>query len=129
MNWYIKVLKNYAVFSGRAQRAEYWWFVLFNIIISIVLGVVDGATGTFSPESGVGLLGGIYSLAVLLPGLGVSIRRLHDTGRTGWWLLIALIPIIGLLVVLVFMIFDSEPGENQYGPNPKSSGGVEPVTA
>jgi uncharacterized membrane protein YhaH (DUF805 family) len=128
MNWYIKVLKNYAVFSGRAQRAEYWWFFLFNIIISIVLAAVDGATGTYSAESGMGLLGGIYSLGVLLPGLGVSIRRLHDTGRTGWWLLLALIPILGFIVLLIFMVFDSDPGENQYGPNPKTSG-ADPVTA
>lgn len=121
MNWYLEVLKKYAVFSGRARRKEYWFFVLFNIIISIVLAVIDGVTGSFSPEAGMGLLGGIYTLAVLIPGIAVSVRRLHDTERSGWWLLIALVPLIGAIVLLVFMVQDSKPGQNQYGPNPKEA--------
>lgn len=121
MNWYLEVLKKYAVFSGRARRKEYWFFVLFNIIISIVLAVIDGVTGSFSPEAGVGLLGGIYTLAVLIPSIAVSVRRLHDTGRSGWWLLIALVPLIGAIVLLVFMVQDSKPGQNQYGANPKEA--------
>lgn len=121
MNWYLEVLKKYAVFSGRARRKEYWFFVLFNIIISIVLGVIDGVTGSFSPEAGMGLLGGIYTLAVLIPGIAVSVRRLHDTERSGWWLLIALVPLIGAIVLLVFMVQDSKPGQNQYGANPKEA--------
>ena len=121
MNWYLEVLKKYAVFSGRARRKEIWFFVLFNIIISIVLAVIDGVTGSFSPEAGMGLLGGIYTLAVLIPGIAVSVRRLHDTERSGWWLLIALVPLIGAIVLLVFMVQDSKPGQNQYGANPKEA--------
>ena len=119
MNWYIDVLKKYAVFSGRARRKEYWFFFLFNLIISIILNVIDNATGTFDPETGVGILGTIYLLAVLIPAIAVTIRRLHDTGRTGWWILISFIPLIGAIVLLVFLVFDSEPESNQYGPNPK----------
>lgn len=96
-------------------------FVLFNIIISILLSIVDGITGTFSAMAGLGLLGGLYSLAVLIPSLAVSVRRLHDTSRSGWWLLIALIPLVGAIVLIVFMAQDSKPGENQYGANPKGA--------
>jgi uncharacterized membrane protein YhaH (DUF805 family) len=119
MNWYLEVLKKYAVFSGRAQRAELWFFVLFNLIIALLLRYVDGMTGTVSEQTGVGLLGGIYSLAILLPSIAVAVRRLHDTGRTGWWLLIGFIPVIGSIVLLVFYVLDSQPGDNEYGPNPK----------
>jgi uncharacterized membrane protein YhaH (DUF805 family) len=120
MDWYLDILKNkYAMFGGRARRKEYWYFVLFNLLASIILGVVDGITGTYSEDAGLGLLGGIYALAVFIPSIAVAMRRLHDTGRSGWWLLLALIPILGFLVLLVFMLLDSEPGDNQYGPNPK----------
>jgi uncharacterized membrane protein YhaH (DUF805 family) len=121
MNWYLEVLKKYAVFNGRARRKEYWYFLLFNIIVSIVLAVIDDVTGSFSPEAGMGLLGGIYSLAVLIPSIAVSVRRLHDTERSGWWLLIGLIPLIGAIVLIVFMVQDSKPGQNQYGANPKDA--------
>ncbi|MBZ0335003.1 DUF805 domain-containing protein [Marinobacter sp. AL4B] len=119
MNWYLEVLKKYAVFSGRARRKEYWFFILFNIIISLALGAIDGVMGSYSETAGVGLLGGIYSLAVLIPGIAVTVRRLHDTGRSGWWFLIVLVPVIGALVLLVFMVLDSKPEQNQYGANPK----------
>ncbi len=119
MNWYLKVLKNYAVFGGRAQRKEYWFFTLFNMIFGFVLGFVDGIVGAINLETGLGILSGIYALAVLIPGIAVSVRRLHDTDRSGWWLLIALIPIIGVIVLLVFMVLDSKVGANQYGENPK----------
>ncbi|MDO6610696.1 DUF805 domain-containing protein [Shewanella sp. 1_MG-2023] len=119
MDWYIKVLKNYINFKDRARRKEYWFFVLFNLIAGIVLGLIDNMTGTLSPETGYGLLSGIYSLLVFLPGLGVTVRRLHDSGRTGWWILIGLIPLIGALVLLYFLVSDSEQETNQYGPNPK----------
>lgn len=122
MNWYLAVLKKYAVFSGRSQRAEYWFFFLFNIIISIVLAMLDGMFGTMSAEAGMGLLGGLYTLAVLIPGIAVTIRRLHDTGRSGWWILIAFVPFIGAIILLVFMVLDSQPGSNEYGPNPKGVG-------
>lgn len=115
VNWYLEVLKKYAVFDGRARRKEYWHFYLSNIIITIVLAVFDAVTGG---EVGMGLLG-IYLLAVLIPSIAVSVRRLHDTDRSGWWLLIGLIPLIGAIVFLVFMVQGSTPGENQYGPNPK----------
>ena len=121
MNWYLAVLKKYSVFSGRARRKEYWFFLLFNIAISVVLAIIDGATGTFSEEMGVGLLGGVYALAVLLPSIAVSVRRLHDTDRTGWWLLLAFVPVLGAIVLLVFMALDSKPGDNQYGANPKET--------
>lgn len=121
MNWYLDVLKKYAVFTGRARRKEYWMFFLFNLIVSVVLAVVDSFTGTFSESLGIGLLGGLYALGVLLPSIGVSIRRLHDTDRSGWWLLIGLIPLIGAIVLLVFMVLDGTPGPNRFGPNPKET--------
>lgn len=120
MNWYLEVLKKFAVFNGRSRRSEYWYFVLFNIIIAFVLGFIDGMLGMVS-SNGLGLLGGIYSLAVLIPGIAVSIRRLHDTDRSGWWLLIALIPFVGAIVLIVFMATDGTPGDNKYGANPKGA--------
>ncbi|MGW0836926.1 DUF805 domain-containing protein [Streptomyces prunicolor] len=117
MSWFIEVLKKYAVFSGRARRKEYWMFGLFAAIIAIVLGGIGFAI-KFP------LLVGLFYLAILLPGLGVSIRRLHDTGRSGWWLLIGLVPLIGGITLLVFTCLDSEPGANAYGPNPKEVGGI-----
>ena len=117
MNWYLSVLKKYVEFGGRASRTEFWMFALFNFIISIVLGVVDSVIGTKTPH-GVGILGAIYGLAVLLPYLGVAARRLHDTGRSGWWLLLLFIPIIGWVVLLVFYVLESQPGDNEYGPSP-----------
>lgn len=121
MNWYLEVLKKYAVFSGRARRKEYWFFALFNIIIGLALTFIDFSTGLYDVEFEIGLLSSLYSLAVLVPGIAVTIRRLHDTSRTGWWFLIAFVPIIGVIVLLVFMVFDSTPGDNQYGPNPKDA--------
>ena len=121
MNWYFEVLKKYAVFSGRARRKEYWYFFLFNIIIQIVLAFVDSATGNFDPEVGMGPLGTIYILAVLIPGIAVTVRRLHDIGRSAWYLLVLLVPLIGVIVLLVFLAQDGKPGQNQYGVNPKEA--------
>ena len=121
MNWYIKVLKNYVNFSGRAQRAEYWFFVLFNCIALIIMSVLDNVLGTAPAEGGVGVLYMLYNLAVLLPSLAVAARRLHDTGRSGWMLLLGLIPCVGAIVLLVFLTQDSAAGANQYGPNPKGA--------
>ena len=121
MSWYLEALKKYAVFGGRSRRMEYWYFVLFNIIVSIVLGVIDGLLGTSGSYAGAGLLSGIYGLAVLIPSLAVTVRRLHDTDRTGWWILIALVPLIGVIVLLVFALLEGTPGDNQYGPNPKEA--------
>jgi len=118
MNWYLDVLKKYADFSGRARRSEYWYFYLFNTLISFALGLVDGMMG-FIGEVGIGVLGGLYTLLVLIPSIAVGVRRLHDTNRSGWWLFIALIPLVGAIILLVYLVQDSDPGENQYGPNPK----------
>lgn len=125
MNWYLEVLKKYADFSGRARRKEYWFFTLFNIIIAFGLGFADGALGLAS-RSGWGPLGAIYSLALLIPGLAVSVRRLHDTGRSGLHLLAAFIPCIGGILLLIWLVEDSHPGPNQYGPNPKQEPGWQP---
>ena len=122
MNWYIGALKKYAVFGGRARRSEYWYFFLFNIIISVLLALVDGMTGSLDMATGIGLLGGIYALAVLVPGIAVTVRRLHDTGRSGWWILIAFVPLIGAIVLLVFMVTAGQSGSNEYGADPKAVG-------
>jgi len=116
MNWYFAVLKKYAEFSGRAQRMEYWMFVLFNTLILIALGIIEGAAGA---GAGMGPLSLLYSLAVFLPGIAVSVRRLHDTDRSGWWVLISLVPIIGLIAIIILMALDGTPGDNRFGPNPK----------
>ena len=123
MNYFIDVVKKYAVFDGRARRKEYWMFLLFYIIIAVVLAIVEGLVG--SP----GFLGMILALALLLPSIGVTIRRLHDTSRSGWWILIGFVPLVGGIVLLVFMCLDSTPGANAYGPNPKGEGGAVPAAA
>jgi len=119
MNWYLEAINKYAEFSGRARRKEYWFFVLFNILISIMLGIVDRVTGSFDPATGVGLFGGIYAIGILIPGLTVTVRRLHDTNRSGWWVLLPLIPVLGGLVLFCFLVLDSNPGRNDYGESPK----------
>jgi uncharacterized membrane protein YhaH (DUF805 family) len=123
VSWYLEALKKYAVFSGRARRMEYWYFVLFNIIVTVVLALIDTLLGTFNIVQGVGLLSGIYSLAVLIPTLAVMVRRLHDIDRTGWWILINLIPLVGTIVLLVFALTPGTPGSNRYGPDPKQATG------
>jgi uncharacterized membrane protein YhaH (DUF805 family) len=121
MSWYLEALKKYAVFAGRSRRKEYWYFVLFNVIVSVVLSGIDLLLGTYSSSSNVGLLSGIYALAIIIPTVAVSVRRLHDIDRTGWWVLINLVPVIGSIVLLVFAVLDGTPGENRFGPNPKGS--------
>nr|WP_315229607.1 DUF805 domain-containing protein [uncultured Albidiferax sp.] len=121
MDWFVEALKKYAVFSGRAQRSEYWYFFLFYVLISLALGIADGLAGSYNQHAGMGLLGGIFSIGMLLPSLGVSVRRLHDIDRSGWWLLIALVPVVGAIVLLVFCVRDSQPGTNRFGPNPKDA--------
>ncbi len=121
MNWYVQALKKYADFSGRARRKEYWFFVLFNIIVSILLAIVDVMLGLHAATTGIGILSGLYSLAVIIPSIAVSVRRLHDINRTGWWVLIAFVPFIGALVLLVMALIAGTRGANDYGPDPKAS--------
>jgi uncharacterized membrane protein YhaH (DUF805 family) len=116
MNWYLEVLKNkYAEFNGRARRTEFWMYALINFLIILVLQLLMIKIPVL------GLLVLLYSLAVLVPGLAVGVRRLHDTNRSGWWLLISLVPFVGGIVLLVFMCLDGTPGDNQFGPNPKGA--------
>jgi uncharacterized membrane protein YhaH (DUF805 family) len=122
VQWYVEVLRKYAVFNGRAGRPEYWWFTLVNLIISVVLDVViPGAAGQ--------ILGGIYGLAVLLPSIGVTIRRLHDTNRTGWWILVVLIPIVGWIWLIVLLAMAGDSGPNSYGPPARETPDAETVAA
>ena len=123
MKWYLKVLNNYVTFEGRARREEYWMFILFHIIFLITAMVLDNVLGlTLADEIGYGYIYLIYSLGLLLPGLAVAVRRLHDVGKSGWFILIALIPLIGSIWLLVLYCTDSEHGENKWGPNPKGIG-------
>jgi uncharacterized membrane protein YhaH (DUF805 family) len=119
MQWYLGVLQKYVQFSGRARRQEFWMFVLFNFIITVVLSILDSILGLKMGSGGSGLLSGLYGLAVLLPSLAVSVRRLHDTNRSGWWILLGLVPIVGIIVLIVWYVQDSDPGDNRFGPNPK----------
>lgn len=112
MSWFIEVLKKYAVFSGRARRKEYWMFALFATIIYVLFLVVSIVT----KQSWIVAL---PVIAFLLPGLAVTARRLHDTGRSAWWILFQIVPIAGPITLFVFSVLDSEPGDNKYGPNPK----------
>ena len=114
MNWYITVLKKYAEFNGRATRSEYWYFVLINTIVTIILIAIGNTIGN-------NLLDTVYSLAVLIPTLAVTARRLHDIGKSGWWQLILLIPILGFIILIIFLVKDSTPVFNEYGPNPKET--------
>ena len=115
MSWYIGVIKNYVGFSGRARRKEYWMFVLMNLIISFVLGIISGLFLNGTP-----VLGAIYGLFIFLPALAVAIRRLHDIGKSGWWYLIVLIPVVGAIWLIVLFATEGNAGENQYGPDPKA---------
>lgn len=119
MNWYLKVLKQYADFSGRARRKEYWMFALFNMIFAIVAMILDNVLGIAMEGIGYGPLYGLYALAMLIPGLAVGVRRLHDVGKSGWMFLIVLIPLIGGIWLLVLFCTDSEVGSNKWGENPK----------
>ncbi len=151
MNWYLLALKKYATFSGRSRRQEYWMFFLFNVIFSIILAILDEVLGLKLTSGGInnsGILGSIYSLALFIPGLAVAVRRLHDTNRSGWFLLLPIAPyvlvflgiflkglgsiliIIGGLaflglgiLLIVWLATEGTSGENQYGPDPKGSDG------
>ena len=115
MQWYMQAWRDYKKFDGRSRRTEYWMFLLINIGVNIALGLVEAMFG--SP----GILSWLYSLAVLVPAIAVSIRRLHDIGLPGLWVLLILIPFLNLLLALIFLTRDSQPGANEYGPNPKGA--------
>lgn len=113
MNWYLTVLKKYAQFDGRAGLREFWMFVLINFLIVIALMLIDFAVGLF------GILSIIYALGIIIPSIAVSVRRLHDTGKSGWNILLGLIPAIGFIILLFFYLQAGQNGENTYGPEPK----------
>ena len=121
MEWYLKVVRdNYANFSGRARRKEYWMFALFNIIFLIVAIIIDNILGTtFGEGSFYGCIYLLYSLALIIPSLAVFVRRLHDVGKSGWWFFILLIPLIGAIWILILVCTDGDSGENIYGQSPK----------
>ena len=132
MKYYLSVLKNYANFNGRARRSEYWNFVLFNVLFSLAALAIDYLLGTrfdYEQTNGVsyisihlGYINIIYGLATFIPGLAVLVRRLHDVGKSGWFIFICLIPLVGAIWLLVLLFTDSKVGVNQYGPNPKGIG-------
>lgn len=117
MNYYSICLSKFADFSGRARRREYWTFALVNCLIAMLLLILGLAFGEDSPASNIMVT--IFYLIMLVPSLSVSVRRLHDIGKSGWYMFLSLIPLIGGLILLVWALMDSEPGENQYGKNPK----------
>ncbi|TKJ20335.1 hypothetical protein A6V29_09020 [Blastococcus sp. CCUG 61487] len=106
------VLGQYAVFTGRARRSEFWFFYLFQVLAGIVAGIVDGITG-------VPLLQIVVGLGLLIPSIAVGARRLHDIGKSGWWQLIALVPLVGIILLIVWWAQDGDPAPNQHGPSPK----------
>jgi len=120
MSWFIIALKKYATFSGRARRSEYWYFTLFYLLIYAVLTVIDRVTGTFSAKDGIGLLTALFLLAMLLPSLAVTVRRLHDTGHSGKLIVLGAIPFLGALILFVLFVRDSDRETNEYGENPKN---------
>ncbi|MDR0394302.1 MAG: DUF805 domain-containing protein [Tannerella sp.] len=123
MNWYLQVIKKYATFSGRARRKEFWMFVLFNSIFVVVAMILDRVLGTGFDMSGQSMEYGwiytLYCLCIFIPGLAVCIRRLHDVGKSGWFYLICLIPLIGAIWLLVLFCTEGQSGDNEYGADPK----------
>lgn len=120
IGWYFEALKKYAVFNGRARRKEYWMFTLFFIIFIFAAAIVDVVLGT-TTEDGAGILVTVYILAMIIPNISVSVRRLHDLGKSGWLYLINLIPFIGAIFFLVLMCTDGIRGNNNFGPDPKAA--------
>jgi uncharacterized membrane protein YhaH (DUF805 family) len=122
-NWYKKVVfENYANFSGRARRSEYWYYALMNLIFAVLAMVIDNVAGLNFGSLPYGWIYMAYGLAVLLPGLAVAVRRLHDVGKSGWFMFIILVPLIGAIWILVLLFTAGNHGENNYGADPKSSG-------
>ena len=122
MSWFLHVLRHYATFRGRARRREYWTYLAVYVPIYGALLLLDLVTGSFDMELQMGTLTSLYVLATLVPGTAVAVRRLHDTGRSGWWLLLGLIPLLGEIVLLYFLIQEGDAGDNAYGADPKAPG-------
>jgi len=120
MQWYLMAFRKYAQIGGRSRRAEYWMFTLVNVIVMIALMVIGGSLGDELSLVG-GLLYLAYVVATIVPGFTVSVRRLHDTGRSGWWLLVGIVPLVGSILLLVWLTQDGQPGDNEFGANPKSA--------
>ncbi len=121
MNWYFAVLSKYAQFQGRSRRKEFWFFTLINAFISMVCSFADTTLQLPVLVEGYGVLAALYAAFAFIPTVAVTVRRLHDQDRTGWWALIMLIPIVGILVLLYFMLQDSTVGNNRFGSNPKQN--------
>ena len=115
MNWYLDAFKNYANFQGRARRKAYWMFIIFWLIAATIIGILDSVLETY------GTIFSLYVLGTLIPIIALSVRRLHDIGKSGWWYFIQFVPLIGGIWLLILLVTDSQPGSNQYGPNPKES--------
>lgn len=116
---------NYATFSGRSRRSEYWFVQLFLVLTNLAVAVIDlalmdGDIDRFIANGGGGIVGLVWIVATIVPALAVLVRRLHDTGRSGWWALLVLVPFVGGIILLVFTVFDSDLGDNRFGPSPKS---------
>ena len=116
MHWYFEALRKYAVFNGRARRREFWTFELGNFLIFVTLIVIGGVSRSSIAAN---ILPALFVLAMVIPSLAGQVRRLHDTNRSGWWIFISLVPLVGAVILWVFLFTDSNPGENRYGPNPK----------
>jgi len=122
MKWYFAAFKKYAVLSGRAARREFWYFLLCNLIVWIFLAAVDWMAGGFRDEGYPELFTELYGLVTVIPILAVSVRRLHDSELSGWWVLIGFVPLVGGLVLLWLMALEGTPGSNRYGAKPTESG-------
>ena len=129
MDWMTMPLRRYAEFSGRSRRKEYWMFTLMLVILNVVISLVEGMLGLTGTIGTYGPITLVVFLAVLVPSIAVGVRRLHDTGRSGWWMLIGLIPILGAIVLLIFFVLEGTKGPNEYGPDPKGSGAGEAAAA
>jgi len=116
---FVDALKKYVDFGGRASRTQFWMFVLVYFVLAVVAAILDYALGTVPDGASTGLIGLVLALALFLPSLALTVRRIHDTGRSGWWVLILLVPCIGFIAWLVFALQASEEGANQWGPNPR----------
>jgi uncharacterized membrane protein YhaH (DUF805 family) len=119
MNWWIICMQKYADFDGRARRTEYWMFSLFSFIFALVAVFLDNVLGTAMEETGYGIIYLLFALAIAIPTWAVLVRRLHDIGKSGWWIFITLVPVIGGIWLFILTLTDSEPGSNEYGENPK----------